>query len=43
MATRYPEDKLAFYKLCTYKFSEPYFKEAKSLIRWLKQFYLKNK
>ena len=43
MKTRYPEDKLAFYKLCNRKFSEPYFKEAKTLITWLKQFYQKNK
>ena len=43
IATRYPEDKLAFYKLCTRKFSEPYLKEAKNLVIWLKQFYQKNK
>jgi len=43
MRCRYPQDKFVFYKLCTYKFSEPYFNEAKILILWLKKFYQKNK
>lgn len=40
---RYPKDKLAFYKLCNRKFSEPYFKEAEKLVIWLKNLYQKNK
>lgn len=40
---RYPQDKLAFYKLCTDEFSEPYFRKAKKLVLWLEKFYQKNK
>ncbi len=36
---RYPKDKLSFYKMCTRKFSEPYFKEAGKLVIWLKNLY----
>ncbi len=43
MRCRYPQDKFAFYKLCTHEFSEPYFYEAKKLILWLKKYYQKNK
>ena len=43
MRCRYPQDKFAFYKLCTHKFSEQYFYEAKELILWLKKYYQKNK
>ena len=43
MSARYPEDKLAFYKICTREFSEPYFKESQKLVLWLKQFYQKEK
>ena len=43
MKCRYPQEKFGFYKLCTRKFSEPYFNKTKSLILWLKKFYQKNK
>lgn len=40
---RYNSDKFAFYKKCTRKFSEPYFKEARRIILWLKKFYQEDK
>ena len=40
---RYAKDKFAFYKLCTRKFAEPYYKEAGKIIIWLKEFYQKRK
>lgn len=43
MKCRYSNAKLAFYKLCTREFTEPYFKEAKKLNLWLKEFYQNNK
>ncbi|MCG2695739.1 HEPN domain-containing protein [Candidatus Parcubacteria bacterium] len=43
MRCRYPRHKQAFYKLCTCKFSEPYFNKTKPLMLWLKKFYQTNK
>lgn len=40
---RYARDKFGFYELCTYKFTKPYFEQAKNIIVWLKKSYQKSK
>jgi len=36
LVTRYPDYKLDFYKLCTKKYADKYFKEIKRYYGWLK-------
>lgn len=43
LSGRYPKDKFAFYKQCTFQFTRPYYREARRRVLWLKEFYQKNK
>ena len=43
VACRYVDFKKSFWKLCNKTYSEPYFKEAKKIIIWLKKSYLEKK
>lgn len=43
LACRYPDYKYNFYKKCTKKFTNKYFKTTSKLLIWLKNIHIKNK